>query len=171
MVNKVQKFRELFQITMETLSTEQEFKQVQTDCREDFEKKLHDYGTAWRVARPETMTDQLFIKASRIRSLQMKGCSMVGEGIVPEFIGIVNYSIIALIQLEKGAANEEDLSPDEALAAYDVVFQTLLEALGHSEQLSKVEVIAFPRSDLSLESSLWRRITELTIRCRIFSVR
>ena len=104
---------------MERLSTEQEFKQVLSDCREVFEKKLHDYGTAWRVARPETMTDQLFIKASRIRSLQMKGCSMVGEGIVPEFIGIVNYSIIALIQLEKGAANEEDLSPDEALAAYD----------------------------------------------------
>ena len=104
---------------MERLSTEQEFKQVLTDCREVFEKKMHDYGTAWRVARPETMTDQLFIKASRIRSLQMKGCSLVGEGIVPEFIGIVNYSIIALIQLEKGASNEEDLSPDEALAAYD----------------------------------------------------
>lgn len=86
---------------MKPLSTQQEFEQVIHNCRELFCKKLHDYGTAWRVMRPETMTDQLLIKASRIRSLQMKGCSKVGEGIIPEFIGIVNYCIIALIQLEK----------------------------------------------------------------------
>lgn len=90
-------------------------------CRELFEKKLHDYGAAWRVMRPETMTDQLFIKAARIRSLQIKGEAKVNEGIVPEFIGIVNYSIIALIQLEKGVANEEDLSAEEALDLYDKV--------------------------------------------------
>lgn len=102
-------------------NTEEEFKQVMNMCRELFEKKLHDYGAAWRVMRPETMTDQLFIKAARIRSLQIKGEAKVNEGIVPEFIGIVNYSIIALIQLEKGVANEEDLSAEEALDLYDKV--------------------------------------------------
>lgn len=65
------------------------------------------------------MTDQLFIKAARIRSLQIKGCSKIDEGIIPEFIGIVNYSIIALIQLEKGVADAEDLSIDEATKLYD----------------------------------------------------
>lgn len=87
---------------MAQLNTQQEFEQVMRDCRDLFLKKLHDYGTAWRVMRPATMTDQLFIKAARIRSLQMKGHSEVGEGIIPEFVGIVNYSIIALIQLSKG---------------------------------------------------------------------
>ena len=111
------------------MNTEQEFAKVLADCRELFVKKLHDYGAAWRVMRPQTMTDQLFIKASRIRSLQMKGCSMVGEGIVPEFVGIVNYSIIALIQLEKGAANDEDMTPDEVTALYDEKAQAALELM------------------------------------------
>lgn len=114
---------------MATMNTEQEFAKVLADCRELFVKKLHDYGAAWRVMRPQTMTDQLFIKASRIRSLQMKGCSMVGEGIVPEFVGIVNYSIIALIQLEKGAANDEDMTPEEVTALYDEKAQAALELM------------------------------------------
>ncbi len=104
---------------MAHLNTQEEFKQVMQTCRKLFEKKLHDYGSAWRVMRPETMTDQLFIKAARIRSLQIKGCAKVDEGIVPEFIGIVNYSIIALIQLEQGVANHDDLTADEALRLYD----------------------------------------------------
>lgn len=111
------------------MNTEQEFAKVLADCRELFVKKLHDYGAAWRVMRPQTMTDQLFIKASRIRSLQMKGRSMVGEGIVPEFVGIVNYSIIALIQLEKGAANDEDMTPEEVTALYDEKAQAALELM------------------------------------------
>lgn len=109
--------------------TNEEFKQVMANCRTLFEKKLHDYGVAWRVMRPETMTDQLFIKAARIRSLQMKGCAMVEEGIVPEFIGIVNYSIIALIQLERGVANEEDLTVEQAMALYDAHAREALELM------------------------------------------
>lgn len=101
------------------MTTKEEFIQVMQHCREVFQKKLHDYGTAWRVMRPETMTDQLYIKAARIRSLQMKGCAMVDEGIVPEFIAIVNYSLIALIQLEKGVADTEDLTAEEAMKLYD----------------------------------------------------
>lgn len=104
---------------MAHFNTQEEFEQVMQNCRDLFVKKLHDYGTAWRVMRPETMTDQLFIKAARIRSLQMKGCSKIDEGIIPEFIGIVNYSIIALIQLEKGVADAEDLNIDEATKLYD----------------------------------------------------
>ena len=104
---------------MTQYDTQKEFEEVMHNCRDLLEKKLHDYGTAWRVMRPETMTDQLYIKAARIRSLQMKGCAQVDEGIVPEFIGIVNYSIIALIQLTKGVADTEDLPVDEALKLYD----------------------------------------------------
>lgn len=114
---------------MAQFNTQEEFKQVMQMCRDLFVKKLHDYGTAWRVMRPETMTDQLFIKAARIRSLQMKGCSKVGEGIVPEFIGIVNYSIIALIQLEKGVADYEDISVEEASQLYDNEVEKSLELM------------------------------------------
>ena len=114
---------------MESLNTEQEFRQALASCRDVFVKKLHDYGAAWRVARPQTMTDQLFIKASRIRSLQRKGCALVDEGEVPEFIGIVNYSIVALIQLEKGEANEEDLTEDEAVSLYDAKAEEALQLM------------------------------------------
>lgn len=109
--------------------TQKEFEQVMHICRDLFEKKLHDYGSAWRVMRPETMTDQLYIKAARIRSLQMKGCAKVNEGITPEFIGIVNYSIIALIQLAKGVADTEDVSIDEALQFYDEQAQEALSLM------------------------------------------
>ncbi len=109
--------------------TRAEFAQVLRDCRALFEKKLHDYGAAWRVMRPQTMTDQLMIKAARIRSLQMTGEACVDEGIVPEFVGIVNYSVIALIQLERGAADGEDLTPAEALALYDARTAEALELM------------------------------------------
>ena len=111
------------------MTTQEEFIQVLAACRDLFIKKLHDYGVAWRIMRPQTMTDQLFIKASRIRSLQMKGHAMVEEGIVPEFVGIVNYSLIALIQLEHGAANEEDITPEQAVELYDAKAQAALELM------------------------------------------
>lgn len=99
--------------------TNQQFAEVMKMCRSLFEKKLHDYGAAWRIMRPQSITDQIYIKANRIRSLQMKGTSMIDEGEVSEFIGIVNYSIIGLIQLHKGVADKEDMTPAEALAEYD----------------------------------------------------
>ena len=67
-----------------------------------FEKKLHDYSASWRILRPSSLTDQLFIKAKRIRSLEIKKESLVGEGIRPEFIGLINYGIVGLIQLDRG---------------------------------------------------------------------
>ena len=89
------------------------------ECRELFAKKLHDYGAAWRIMRPASVTDQIFIKANRIRSLEVKGVSLVGEGIRPEFMAIVNYSIVGLIQLELGYADAEDMTAERALEYYD----------------------------------------------------
>lgn len=97
-------------------NTEQEFATAIKDCREIFEKKLKDYGAAWRILRPSSLTDQILIKASRIRSLETKGEAMVNEGIQPEFVGIVNYGVVGLIQLELGAADQVDISAEEALA-------------------------------------------------------
>lgn len=89
------------------------------ECRLLFSQKLHDYGASWRILRPSSLTDQLFIKARRIRSLEIKKEAMVDEGIRPEFIGIINYGIVGLIQLERGFSDEVDVTPDEALALYD----------------------------------------------------
>lgn len=88
-------------------------------CRDIFVKKLTDYGAAWRIMRPESVTDQIFIKATRIRSLETKKVSKVGEGIVPEFIAIVNYGIIGLIQLELGFSDTEDITASRAIELYD----------------------------------------------------
>ena len=99
--------------------TNVQFRQAMAQCRELFSKKLKDYGAAWRIMRPSSVTDQIFIKANRIRSLEIKGEALVDEGIFPEFQGIVNYGIVALIQLEHGFAEVEDMTPDEALAEYD----------------------------------------------------
>lgn len=101
------------------MTTEEEFKKALEGCRSLFAKKLNDYGAAWRILRPSSVTDQIFIKANRIRSLEVKGVSLVGEGIYPEFQAIVNYGVVGLIQLEKGFAECEDISADEALGLYD----------------------------------------------------
>ena len=105
---------------MANRNTQEQFEKVMAECRSLFVKKLHDYGAAWRILRPSSLTDQIYIKANRIRSLEMKGVSLVGEGIRPEFIGIVNYAIIGLIQLEKGFSEKpDDMSVEEAVEAYD----------------------------------------------------
>ena len=106
--------------------TNAEFEQAVAECRALFEKKLHDYRASWRILRPTALTDQLFIKAKRIRSLEVKKVSRVGEGIRPEFIALINYGIVGLIQLERGYADTVDISNDEAMALYD---KHALEAL------------------------------------------
>ena len=99
--------------------TKRQFDEVIAICRELFSKKLQDYGAAWRILRPESVTDQIFIKANRIRSLETKKENKVQEGIFPEFIGIVNYAVIGLIQLELGYAEGIDITPEEAVRLYD----------------------------------------------------
>ncbi len=99
--------------------TNEQFRSAVAKCRTLFWKKLQDYGAAWRIMRPSSVTDQIFIKANRIRSLEVKGEAMVDEGIYPEFQAIVNYGIVALIQLELGFAEREDLTPEQAIGYYD----------------------------------------------------
>lgn len=100
-------------------NTSQQYDKVITVCRDLFSKKAHDYGTAWRVLRLPSLTDQIFIKAQRIRSLQENEVRKVDEDETSEFIGIINYCAMALIQMEKGVANQPDMSADEAVRLYD----------------------------------------------------
>ena len=100
-------------------NTKQQFEEVIKICRDLFIKKLQDYGPSWRIMRPESITDQIFIKARRIRTLEEVGEAQVNEGIFPEFIGIVNYGIIGLIQLELGNTIEQDITTDKAIELYD----------------------------------------------------
>jgi len=99
--------------------TKQQFEHVIAICRNLFAKKLKDYGASWRILRPQSVTDQILIKAKRIRSIEEKGVSLIDEGIAPEFIGIVNYGVIGLIQLELGYAENVDLEENKALELYD----------------------------------------------------
>lgn len=96
-----------------------QFETVINICRSLFVNKLHDYGASWRIMRPVSITDQLYIKAKRIRSLEIKKVAMVDEGIMPEFIAVVNYGIIGLIQLELGFADKKDIAPECAIELYD----------------------------------------------------
>lgn len=114
---------------MKHSNTEEQFKNVMKECRELFNKKLHDYGASWRLLRPESLTDQLLIKAKRIRSLEIKKKSLVGEGIRPEFIGLINYGIIGLIQLERGFVDAVDMTIEEALSLYDKYAKAALELM------------------------------------------
>ena len=109
--------------------TNAQFEQTISECRQLFEKKLHDYGASWRILRPESLTDQLFIKAKRIRSLEIKKESLVGEGIRPEFIALINYGIVGLIQLERGFSDTVDITNDEAMVLYDQHAQEALELM------------------------------------------
>lgn len=114
--------------------TSQQYDAVIGNCRELFLKKTKDYGTAWRILRLPSLTDQIFIKAQRIRSLQENDVRKVDEGEQSEFIGIINYSIMALVQLKKGIAEQPDLSEKEAIELYDEeVFttKTLMENKNH----------------------------------------
>lgn len=99
--------------------TNAQFDAVAAQCRSVFSKKLHDYGAAWRILRPQSVTDQIYIKANRIRSLETKGNAKVDEGIRPEFMGIINYGAIGLIQLELGTSGCVDLTEEEAMTLYD----------------------------------------------------
>ena len=104
---------------MATPNTNEQFKEAMALCRDIFSKKLYDYKPSWRMLRPSSLTDQLFIKAKRIRTLETTGKSLVGEGILPEFMALINYGIVGLIQIEKGYADNVDMTNDEAMTLYD----------------------------------------------------
>ena len=98
-------------------------------CRSLFEKKTRDYGTSWRVLRLPSMTDQIFIKANRIRSIQESGENRVGESLRGEFVAMVNYATMALIQLELGSGGELDIPVEEALSLYDKHIGAVLQLM------------------------------------------
>jgi hypothetical protein len=95
-----------------------QYDRILEQCRKVFSDKMQDYGTAWRILRTPSLTDQIFIKAKRIRSITEKGTRMVEEGIVPEFKGMINYALMALIQLELGSGLESELSKEDVLKHY-----------------------------------------------------
>ncbi len=100
-------------------NTSKQYDAVISRCRNLFLKKMKDYGCAWRILRLPSLTDQIFIKAQRIRGLQQNKTQRVGEGAVSEFIGIINYCIMALVQIERGIAEQPDLNNEETLLDYD----------------------------------------------------
>ena len=102
--------------------TSQQYDHVITICQDIFTKKMKDYGISWRILRPSSMTDQIYIKAQRIRSIEQKGTSKIDEGVRSEYIGIVNYCIMAIIQLEKGTSETDDLTEAETLSLYTSLF-------------------------------------------------
>ena len=114
--------------------TSEQYDEVIKICRELFQNKMKDYGSAWRILRLPSLTDQIYIKAQRIRSLQKNGVRKVDEGEKSEFIGIINYSIMALIQLEKGIAEQPDMETQEAVELFDKhvsVTKQLMENKNH----------------------------------------
>ena len=138
-------------------STSVLFDQIIARCRELFIKKTKDYGTAWRILRLPSLTDQIFIKAQRIRSLQELEARKVDEGEVSEFIGIINYSIMALIQLGKGVAEQPDLKSDEALELYDqqvAITKSLMEDKNHDYGEAWKDLRVSSLTDLILQKLL-----------------
>ena len=113
-------FNEIYIKNYLAINTSNQYDQVTSNCRDLFLNKMKDYGSAWRIFRLSSLTDQIFIKAQRIRSLQTKKIRKVDEGQVSEFIGIINYSIMSLIQIDKGIVDSPDLDLDSALKLYDI---------------------------------------------------
>ncbi|WP_299556284.1 DUF1599 domain-containing protein [Seonamhaeicola sp.] len=114
--------------------TSKQYNAVIDTCKSLFKKKMTDYGSAWRILRLPSLTDQIFIKAQRIRSLQENDVRKVDEDEVSEFIGIINYCIMALIQIEKGIVEQPDLSTDEAVELYEkhvAITKKLMEDKNH----------------------------------------
>ena len=117
-----------------TRNTLSQFDCIITRCRELFERKMSDYGPSWRILRPESLTDQIFIKAKRIRTLETVEHAMVAEDISGEWIAIVNYGIMGIIQLGLPSTTVVDIDNAKALALYDStvsIIRNLLSAKNH----------------------------------------
>ena len=115
--------------TMQTKDTKAQFHGVLAQCRKLFVDKMKDYGPAWRILRTPSITDQIYIKVKRIRTLQTSSEQLVDEGIEPEFIGIVNYATMGIIQLQLGVVDQPDLTSEEAAALYDKVTNEAYELM------------------------------------------
>lgn len=120
MQNKLQSFKTLYLPKISSLEkTLSQYDTVLKRCRDLYSNKTKDYGTAWRILRPSSLTDQIYIKAARIRSIEEQGEQKVAEGVDSEYVGIVNYCMMALVQLEKQENEELSLSAEKAIELYD----------------------------------------------------
>ena len=137
--------------------TSQQFDVIIENSTTLFEKKMKDYGSAWRILRLTSLTDQIFIKAQRIRTIENNGVQKIEEGITSEFIGILNYSLIALVQLKHGVADQADMNLAQALEVYSCFAneaKDLMEAKNHDygEAWREMRVSSF--TDLILQKLL-----------------
>ena len=115
-------------------TTDKQYDTAVQICRDLFEKKMQDYGCAWRILRVSSLTDQIFIKAQRIRTLQQTKTPLVDESQFSEFIGIVNYCVMALIQIKKGVAAQPDMSQEEVMSHYNTqigIAKSLMQNKNH----------------------------------------
>lgn len=137
--------------------TSEQYDLIINACRDLFVKKMKDYGSAWRILRLPSLTDQIFIKAQRIRGLQQNAVRKVEEGEVSEFIGIVNYAVMALIQLEHGVAEQPDFSNKRAVECYDEIIaetKELMENKNHDYGEAWREMRVSSLTDLILQKLL-----------------
>lgn len=137
--------------------TSKQYDSIIHTCRELFLKKTKDYGTAWRILRLPSLTDQIFIKAQRIRGLQENEEHKVDEGEQSEFIGIINYAIMALIQIDKGVAEQPDLIMEQAIVLYDdkaKLTKKLMEDKNHDYGEAWREMRVSSLTDLILQKLL-----------------
>ena len=139
------------------VNTSTQYDQITSICRDLFKKKMVDYGSAWRILRLTSLTDQIFIKAQRIRGLQTNKERKVDEGEFSEFIGIINYSIMSLIQIEKGVVESPDLSLEQAIELYDFNFsetKSLMENKNHDYGEAWREMRVSSLTDLIIQKIL-----------------
>ncbi|MFV0572794.1 MAG: DUF1599 domain-containing protein [Xanthomarina gelatinilytica] len=137
--------------------TSKQYDAVIKTCRDLFIKKMKDYGSAWRILRLPSLRDQIFIKAKRIRGLQENKVQKVNEGQESEFIGIVNYCVMALVQLEKGVVEQPDFSIDEAITLYDekvAVTKQLMMDKNHDYGEAWRDMLVSSLTDLILQKLL-----------------
>ena len=137
--------------------TSEKYDEIVKECKDLFVKKMTDYGAAWRILRLPSLTDQIFIKAQRIRQLQENIVRKVNEGEKSEFIGIINYSVMALIQLELGIVNKPDLSSKEAILLYEKHISTtkkLMENKNHDYGEAWRDMRILSLTDLILQKLL-----------------
>ncbi|WP_396139956.1 DUF1599 domain-containing protein [Flavobacterium sp.] len=137
--------------------TSQEYDKVIAICRQLFTNKMQDYGSAWRILRLPSLTDQIFIKAQRIRSLQQNEIRKVDEDETGEFIGIINYCIMALIQLDLGVVDQPDLDSVKAIQLYDkkiAATKSLMEDKNHDYGEAWREMRVSSLTDLILQKLL-----------------
>ncbi len=138
-------------------TTAQDYDKIIASCRELYRNKLKDYGCAWRILRIPSLTDQIYIKAQRIRSLQENSMRKIEEDETSEFIGIINYAIMALIQLELGVADQPDLNSEQALTLFDTqakLTKQLMENKNHDYGEAWREMRVSSLTDLILQKLL-----------------